>query len=261
MSFTIAIINQKGGVGKTSTSYNLSYLFSQLDKKTLFVDLDPSANGSRGLISHYDDIKVQTVTDLMLNRRADPFSYIVPATIHGVEIDNLKVLPSHISLAKLQRQIISYPYKESLLHNHLQKMVNHFDYIFIDCLPTLTDLTINAIYAADFFIIPIKYEKDAFDGIADLFEIIDEIKQEQGFEYRILRNGLDARKKTVSKAIHDKLIPWIEKGVVFDSIIKQDEEIVKAKMNNEPVYTFNKNAVSIDDYKNLIQEIINVQGN
>jgi len=259
MSFTVAIINQKGGVGKTATAYNLAYSFSQNKKRTLLVDLDPSANATRGLISHYDELDLMTVTDLLLDRKADAWTAVVPSCIHGEEQEFLKVIPSEISLAKVQRQIINYPYKEALLHNHLEKLKDGFDFTLIDCSPTLTDLTINAIYAADFFIVPIQYEKDAFEGMADLFEIIDEIKQERGFNYRILRNGLDARKKTVLKVVNELLSPFMEKGAVFNTIIRRDEEVVKAKMNNEPVFTFSKCSPAIEDYKKLTMEVMDVQ--
>lgn len=257
MTKTIAVINQKGGVGKTATAYNLAMALSANGLETLLVDFDPSGNASRGLISHIDDLDVPTVSDLLLDKKFDPFCAIIPSTVHGKKMPHLHVIPAKISLAKTQRDMLVVSCKEIRLERQLVKIRNHFQYIIIDCLPSLTELTVNAVQASNFILIPISYEKDALEGMSDLFEIISDVKEDEDFDYRILRNKYDARKKTANHYVETKLAPFIERGVVFNTIIPQDEEINKAKMNYEPVLTFNPHCNASHQYNALMHEVIN----
>lgn len=254
----IAVINQKGGVGKTATAYNLAFSLAAYGKKTLLVDLDPSANSTRGTISHYDDLDVSTVSDLLMDRKANPQDIILPAHIHGKEFPNLSILPSDIRLAKVARSMMNTAYKETLLDNHIKKIQDQFEYILIDCLPTLTDLNINAIYASDFFLIPVEYAKDALEGMSDLFEIISEIKLDDTFDYGILRNGYDGRTKVINGIVNEQMEPFIKNNVVFNTIIKKNEDINKAKANNEPVITYSPSSPACEDYRNLMMEVLDV---
>lgn len=258
MTRKIAIINQKGGVGKTATAYNLAFALADHGKKTLLVDLDPSANSTRGTISHYDDLDVQTISDLLIDRKARPEKVILQASVHGKEFNNLSIIPSDIRLAKVARTMMNLSYKETLLEKQLQKIQSKFDYILLDCLPTLTDLNINAIYASDFFLIPIEYAKDALEGMSDLFEIISEIKMDEPFDYRILRNGYDGRTKVINSLVNKQMEGFIKKNVVFNTVIKKNEDINKAKANNEPVLTYAPNSTACEDYKSLMMEVLNV---
>jgi chromosome partitioning protein len=255
MKKCIAVINQKGGVGKTATSYNLAYSFALRGQKVLLTDLDSSSNASKGLTPNIP--KDPTIRDLLLNKNLHPLDAIIKAQIRNQEIENLFLLPSRINLATAQRELANKPYRETLLAKQLQKVADNFDYGIIDCSPTLSELTINAIYAADFLLIPIKYEEDALDGVSDLFDVVNEIKESQNFDYKILRNACDARKRTVNTYIEEKLKPFINRGDVFKTIIRQDEEINKAKIAHEPVLIFSPKSPASIDIMALTEEILN----
>lgn len=247
----IASINQKGGVGKTSTCYNLAYCLAKKGKKTLLIDLDPSANSTKVYIEGKPSL---TTKDFLLKKDGQN-SCITAASIEGDIVQNLFVVPSHISLAITQREIAHKPYRETLLSKAISNLENSFDYIILDCSPTLSDLIINAIYAANFFLIPVDYQEDSLDGISDLFDLINEIKEGQEFDYRILRNGFDARKKTVNAYITDQLEEYIENGDVFETVIRQDEEINKAKISRQPVLTFSPKSAGSKDFLSLTDEL------
>lgn len=247
----IASINQKGGVGKTSTSYNLAYCLAKNGKRTLLIDLDPSANSTKV----YIEAKPSLTTKDFLLKKEGQTACIIGASVEGVGVQNLFIVPSNISLAITQREIAHKPYRETLLSKAIGNLGNSFDYIILDCSPTLSDLIINAIYAANFFLIPVDYQEDSLDGISDLFDLINEIKEGQEFDYRILRNGFDARKKTVNSYIMEQLEEYIENGDVFETIIRQDEEINKAKISRQPVLTFNPKSSGSKDFYALTEEL------
>lgn len=253
MAKIIASINQKGGVGKTSTSYNLAFCLAKNNKKTLIIDLDPSANTTKV----YVEGKPALTTKDFLLRKDTQSSCIIEAKLNEIIVENLFVVPSHISLATTQREIAHKPYRETLLSKAISNLGQKpaFDYIIFDCSPTLSDLIINAIYAANFFLIPVDYQEDSLDGISDLFDLINEIKEGQVFDYRILRNGFDARKRTVNTYINEQLEDYLENGDVFNTIIRQDEEINKAKISRQPVLTFSPKSSGSKDFQSLTEEL------
>jgi chromosome partitioning protein len=250
----IAVVNQKGGVGKTATSYNTCYGLSTMGQRTLLVDIDPSQNATKPLCPKIP--AEPTIKEVLLYKDFDPNMAIIQANINDQLIENLFLIPSRIQLATTQKQIASKAHHEKILYKQLQKVADKFDYIIIDCPPMLGEFTVNAVYAADFFIIPIKYEEDALDGISDLFDIIKEVKELPYFEYKILRNGCDGRKKTVNAYIEERLAPFIERNTVFKTVIRQDEEINKAKISYQPVLTFEPKAAGSEDYICLAKEIM-----
>lgn len=253
MNKIIAVINQKGGVGKTATTCNLAYCFAQKNYRTLMVDLDPSANAT-GIFTAFPSNF--TVKDFILskefNHNAIPYAYQNMGLI-----ENLSLIPSHISLALAERELANKPFREALLAKKLadKRIKSKFDNIILDCPPTLTTLTINAMYAADFILVPITYAKDALEGVGDLFDLLSEIKDGHTYRIKLLRNQFDARKKTANNYIAEKLDPFIQEGLVFNTIIRQDEEVNKATIDGLTVVAASPYSNAAHDYNSLCTEI------
>jgi len=250
------VINQKGGVGKTATAYNVSYSLSQLGKKTLLVDMDPSRNATKPYCEEVD--KDKCIISVLTDKSYDPRKAIFPAQSDAGTLENLFILPSHVSLAIFQKVISGIAHKEKLLLKQLEKVRYEYDYIFVDCPPMLSEFSIIALYAADWIIVPLKYETDAIEGIGDLFAAISEVKEDQEFDIRILRNGLDFRKKDIIAKIDPVLEPFVKEGKVFTTIIRQDEDINKAKAEQLPLALFSPKSRGAMDYAELTKEILNV---
>jgi chromosome partitioning protein len=250
--------NQKGGVGKTCACYNLAYGMATIkNKKTLLIDLDPSGNSTSPFCN---DIPIgRTIREVLVDKYFDPRMAILHAQVNDELVDNLHIIPSSILLATIELELTSKINKEKLLAKQLEKIRDDFDYIFIDVPPLLSVFTIIASYAADDFIIPVKYEKDALEGIADLFKTINDIKEDHIYTYKILRNALDARKKNSVEVVNAMLQPYIAKDLVFNTIIHQDEELNKAKFSQQPILSFAPKSQGAKDYLSLIEEITNAK--
>lgn len=252
MSKIIAVINQKGGVGKTATTCNLAYCFAKENKRTLLIDLDPSANATRIFTKSEPTL---TVKDFLSGKTCD-FDAILPGC-QNEEIPNLFLLPSHISLALAERELGNKPFREAILNKKLndKKLRDEFDIIMLDCPPTLTTLTINAMFAAEFILIPVTYAKDALEGVGDLFELLSEIKEGHEYKIKIMRNQHDMRRKTANNFVAEKLEPFIKTGLVLNTIIRQDEEVNKASIEGLTVMVAAPQCHAAHDYTNLREEI------
>ena len=251
----ITVLNQKGGVGKSTISVNLSYGLAQMGKRVLVLDVDPQAHSSI-IYCAEEPIKENTVKELFLDRRFDITDAIRPAVVNGEPVPHLSIVPSNIHLAAAAEQVVTKTHREKLLANHLKKVENSFDFVLFDCPPTLGVLTINAIFAADLILIPTTYGKYALDGIADLFQSIAEVKESASFDYRILRNAYDARNRISNEFIESQLKPF--KDGLLQTVIRKSEPINQAQMNNELVYTFSPKSNGTEDFQALTREIISL---
>lgn len=248
----IAILNQKGGVGKTTISVNLAYGLANLGKRTLLIDLDPQAHSS---VIYSPPVKPEaTVRELFLSRNFDIRTVITPAAINGEAVSCLSIIPSSIHLAITAEQVITQTHREKLLHNHLKKIATEFDFILLDCPPTLNVLTVNAIYTADLILIPTTYGIYSLDGIADLFKSINDVKEGDAYAFHIVRNGYDSRNKQSNEFIEQNLEPF--RSHILETLIRRTEAVNQAQMNREPIFTFDPASKGTEDFKSLTQELI-----
>jgi len=246
----IAIANQKGGVGKTTTSINLSASLASLGKNTLIIDMDPQANSTSGFgISNSSDGKSLY--------RAIIGEFPLHETIRDSEIKELKIIPSNSELYGAEIELIDLSSREQLLKNALQSLVNNFNYIIIDCPPSLGLLTINALCAATSVIVPLQCEYYALEGIAQLLETIKRIRRNFNSDLElegILLTMFDSRTNLSAEVIENVKERFGAK--VFKTIIPRNVRLSEAPSFGKPVILYDKYSRGALTYQQLAEEII-----
>lgn len=251
MGKIIAIANQKGGVGKTTTAINLAASLAVLEKKTLLIDADPQANTTSGLNFDPDSNNGRTLYEALIGTKN--FSDIILDT----QIKDLKLVPSHINLVGAEIELIEVEDKELVLKNGLAGIRNEYDYIIIDCSPSLGLITVNCLSAADSVIIPVQTEYFALEGLGKLLNTIKLIQTRLNPDLKIegfLLTMFDGRLRLANQVVEEVNRHFGD--LVFNTIISRNVKLSEAPSHGIPVILYDAISSGSNNYLNLAKEII-----
>ena len=246
----IAIINQKGGVGKSTTAVNLAAALGEQNKKVLPVDFDPQGNSTSGLGIEKEDLE-QCVYDALLN------DVPVEELIHDTETKKVFVVPATIQLAGAEIELVSAMARETRLKELLEPVKDEFDFIFIDCPPSLGLLTINALTAADSVLIPIQCEYYALEGVTKLLESMRMVKSRINKDldtYGVLMTMYDSRTSLSNQVVDEVRNYFGEK--TFKTLIPRTVKLSEAPSFGKPVINYAPNNKGAKAYRELAKEVI-----
>ena len=248
----LAVINQKGGVGKSTISSNLAYGLYLKKKRVLLIDLDPQSHSS--CIFCPEIPSNSTISEAFINKKLDLKKITLEAKVSEKIIRDLNIIPSNIRLATIIEQISGTLYREKILKNHLDKVINNYDYIILDCPPTLGILAVNAIYCSNTVIVPTSFGRYSLDGMADLLGAVKEIKEGQKYNFFVLKNLYEKRNSQTNKYINEQLESL--KDNTFTTVIRKNEAINQAQITNLPIQVFNPASKGAQDFNILTEEVI-----
>ena len=254
MSRIIAVANQKGGVGKTTTAINLSACLEEKNKKVLTLDMDHQGNTTSGLGVDKNQAE-NTVYELILDESE------LSECIYPSVMENLSVIPSNINLSGAEIELIGFENKEYLLKSKLDMIRSDYDYIIIDCPPSLNLLTINAMAAADSVIVPIQCEYYALEGLSQLIHTIDLIKERLNPKLEmegVVFTMYDAR-TNLSLQVVENVKDNLNQNI-YKTIIPRNVRLAEAPSYGLPINMYDPKSTGAESYRLLAEEVINREG-
>jgi chromosome partitioning protein len=250
MARIIGIANQKGGVGKTTTAINLAASFAVLEYRTLLVDADPQANSTTGTGFDLHNI-TQSLYDCMVN--GTPIRDVILKT----DIAHLDVVPSHIDLVGAEIEMINYPNRENVLKGIMEPVLDDYDFVVIDCSPSLGLITINALTAANSVIVPVQTEFFALEGLGKLLNTIKIVQNRLNQQLEIegiLMTMYDGRLRLCNQVVSEVRRHFDE--LVFDTIVHRNTRISEAPSVGKPVILYDAFSKGSVNYLNLAKEVL-----
>ncbi|SOC39398.1 ParA family protein [Ureibacillus acetophenoni] len=250
MGRTIAVTNQKGGVGKTTTSVNLSACLAYLGKKVLLIDIDPQGNATSGVGVNKGETQ-HCIYDVLIDDED------IKGVIKETKVENLSLVPATIQLAGAEVELVSTISREVRLKHALDDVKDNYDYVIIDCPPSLGLLTINALTAADAVIIPVQCEFYALEGLSQLLSTVRLVQKHLNQELYIdgvVLTMLDARTNLGIQVIEEVKKYFQEK--VYKSIIPRNVRLSEAPSHGEPIIIYDSKSRGAELYLELAREVI-----
>ena len=255
MGKVIAIANQKGGVGKTTTAINLAASLAVLEKKVLIIDADPQANTTSGLNFSPDNDEKRTLYEALIGE------IDITDTLIQTEMERLHMIPSHINLVGAEIELLNFEDRESVLKRILEPIRDNYDYIIRDCSPSLGIITINSLTAADSVMIPVQPEFFALEGLGKLLQTIRLVQSESNPQLQI--EGFVVTMFDGRTRVHSQVLAELRehfKDMVFKTVIQRNIRLSEAPSHGKPIILYDIMCNGSNNYLNLAREVMEHNG-